>query len=186
MRARSNSTIYRKWTYGTYNIIPDRQQCDHIRNSQKSAKSLHPSAHPTHLALEHAEVVVDPLGLVAAEVQHQVEAAGWVDDGHQVWTLSEHDNCKFMCTCEDPAFIACMSPLWQAGYSLVLITFSIYLSFAGIEIVVSLLIFSVHICVNIESTNYTVLVQCHGSLWSGSVSLMQIWLRLCFKTQQWN
>ena len=83
-------------------------------------------------------------------------------------------DCQFTCTCEDPAFIACMSPLWQAGYSLVLITFSIYLSFAGIEIVVSLLIFSVHICVNIESTNYTVLVQCHGSLWSGSVSLMQI------------
>ena len=33
--------------------------------------------------------------------------------------------CKFMCTFGDPTFIACMSPMWQAGYNLVMITFII-------------------------------------------------------------
>ena len=56
-------------------------------------------------------------------------------------------SCKFMCICEDPAFIACMSPLWQAGYSLLLIKFFIS-PWLELKWQIHFVIFSIHICVN--------------------------------------
>ena len=86
---------------------------------------------------------------------------------------------------EDPAFIACMSPLWQAGYSLVWSQFT-YLPGRNWNDRFTTAIFSAHKYVLIGSTDCTALVQCHSSMWSGPTSLMQIRLHLCFKTQQWN
>ena len=96
----------------------------------------------------------------------------WLLINHFPFPLSTFLYCKFMCTCEDPALIACMSPLWQAGFSLVLITFIIS-PFQSTFVLIG-------------STDYTALVQCHGSLWSGPIYLTHIRHRLCFKTHQWN
>ena len=94
---------------------------------------------------------------------------------------------KFMCTCEDPAFIACKSSLWQAGYSLGWshFDFSYLPGCMELKLQLHFVIFQLTF-VLIGSTDYNVLVQCHSSLWSGIVSLTQIRLRKCFKTQQWN
>ena len=53
--------------------------------------------------------------------------------------------CKCMCTCEDPAFIASMSPLWSAGYSLVLITLFIS-PWLELKLQLHFVIFSAHPC----------------------------------------
>ena len=55
----------------------------------------------------------------------------------------------FMCTFKDPTFIACMCPLWQAGHSLLLITFFIPVSpWLELKLYHNFAIFSAHICVH--------------------------------------
>ena len=60
----------------------------------------------------------------------------------------------------------CMSPLWQAGYSLVFLP--------GLNWNWSNL-FLPHLCQYVGSTDCAAHVQWHSSLWSGPVYFMQIW-----------
>ena len=69
----------------------------------------------------------------------------WLLINHFPFPLSTFLYCKFMCTCEYPTLL-CVSPMLQAGFSLVLITFIIS-PFQSTFVLIG-------------STDYTALVQC--------------------------